>query len=485
MDESRIQGKGDLRMKQIVFYSWQSDLPNSCNRGFIQNALENAAASIKADDTVEVEPVVDRDTQGVPGAPDIASTIFAKITAADVFVADVSITGKDERRATPNPNVLIELGYALKALGHERVILVFNRAFGKIEDLPFDLRMRRVLAYDMLEKAERGAERKNLEKQLEGAIRAALEKTPRHIDTPSIPAVPAIEGQQANRIIVLRRNLQDILRKLDILQPKKYSEGGTVDELIGGLAKTQEVIAEFSKIAAVISVMNDTDAALEAHRWFGLVYERYDLPEKFSGRFSNADYDYFKFLGHELYVTFVGFLLKEQRWSILGEVLSEPIPVRYYHPERGPANVDWWYAAEHLPSLMDESSRKGRMCLHADILNERHTTGGLAATMPMAEFVAADYFLFLLREMLPEDAPTSFFDWRPWSTLYLDHSPMFLRNAEYKRSLEQIMKLFHISSIEEFRKRLMERGPLLRRLFDRGFWRYPIRTEDIEKIGTR
>jgi len=37
-------------MKQIVFYSWQSDLPNACNRGFIQGALENAAAA----DTVRV-----------------------------------------------------------------------------------------------------------------------------------------------------------------------------------------------------------------------------------------------------------------------------------------------------------------------------------------------------------------------------------------------------------------------------------------------
>src|SRR5215472_9503685 len=83
-------------MKKIVFYSWQSDLPNACNRGFIQDALENAAGAITADDTVEVEPVVDRDTLGVPGAPDIASTIFSKIVAADVFVADVSITGRGE-----------------------------------------------------------------------------------------------------------------------------------------------------------------------------------------------------------------------------------------------------------------------------------------------------------------------------------------------------------------------------------------------------
>lgn len=473
-------------MKQIVFYSWQSDLPNSCNRGFIQDALENAAEAITADNSVEVEPVVDRDTQGVPGAPDIASTIFAKITAADVFVADVSITGRDEKRATPNPNVLIELGYAFKALGHERVILIFNRAFGKIDELPFDLRMRRVLAYDLPEKIEqKSAERKRLEKQLDAAIRAALRNTPNAGNSPSIPAVSAIESQQPNRTVTLRRNLDEILRKLDNLQPKKYSEGGTVDELMGALNQTQEEVAEFSKITEVISMMKDMDAALEVHRWFAYVFERYDLPEKFSGRFSNADQDYFKFLGHELYVTFIAFLLKEQRWSMLENILAEPIPMRYLHSERGPGIVDWKYAAEHLPSLIDESTRMARMSLHADILNERHTAGGLAAILPMDAFMAADYFLFLSGEMPPEKAPDPLFDWRPWSTLYLKGTPMFLRNAEYRRSAEQIMKLFQITSIEEFQKRLLERGPRLRHMFSRGFWDYPIRTEDINRIGTR
>ena len=113
-------------MKQIIFYSWQSDLPNATNRGFIQDALEGAAAAITSDSTVEIEPVVDRDTQGVPGSPDISSTIFSKITSADAFVADVSFIPKTEGRPTPNPNVLIELGYALRAIGHENVVLVFE-----------------------------------------------------------------------------------------------------------------------------------------------------------------------------------------------------------------------------------------------------------------------------------------------------------------------------------------------------------------------
>jgi hypothetical protein len=35
--------------------------------------------------------------------------------------------------------VLIGLAYALDALGERRVVLVFNTAYGKLEQLPFDL----------------------------------------------------------------------------------------------------------------------------------------------------------------------------------------------------------------------------------------------------------------------------------------------------------------------------------------------------------
>jgi hypothetical protein len=42
-----------------------------------------------------------------------------------------------------------------------------------------------------------------------------------------------------------------------------------------------------------------------------------------------------------------------------------------------------------------EDSSLTAVSLHADILNARHTSGGLAAIVPMDEFVVADYFLFL------------------------------------------------------------------------------------------
>ncbi len=115
-------------MSDTIFYSWQSDLPNRTNRGLIQSALEKATKDIRSDKNIAIEPVVDRDTLGEPGAPDIAATIFRKIDAAKVFVCDVSCVNKSQSgRLFPNPNVLIELGYALKSISSERIILIFNQ----------------------------------------------------------------------------------------------------------------------------------------------------------------------------------------------------------------------------------------------------------------------------------------------------------------------------------------------------------------------
>lgn len=165
-------------MSDKVFYSWQSDLPNSTNRGFIQEALEKAAKAIRNDDSIEVEPVIDRDTQGIGGSPDIASTIFDKIEQAKVFVCDVSFItpAASEGRLTPNPNVLLELGYALKVIGAHRIIMVMNTAYGKIEDLPFDLRLKRVLPYSMkAENRDRAPERGNLSRMLESGLRTIFD----------------------------------------------------------------------------------------------------------------------------------------------------------------------------------------------------------------------------------------------------------------------------------------------------------------------
>ncbi|GKT13264.1 hypothetical protein AVHY2522_00420 [Acidovorax sp. SUPP2522] len=161
-----------------VFYSWQSDLPNGINRGFIDKGLQHACAKLTTTKGAAVEGVVDRDTLGASGAPDIKEMILAKIADADAFVADVSIVNqpKDEQtssmRVSPNPNVLVETGYALSCLGPESLVLVCNSYFGQIDSLPFDLRGMRLLQYRLGPGEDKKAEAAKFQSALAGAIEA-------------------------------------------------------------------------------------------------------------------------------------------------------------------------------------------------------------------------------------------------------------------------------------------------------------------------
>ncbi len=137
-----------------IFYSWQSDIKESKN--FISDCLKQLPKKLKDMAVVEV----DRDTEGIAGSPDIGDSIYMKIDRADIFVADVTIINKDwSGRKMPNPNVMIELGYAIKALGWERIVLLYNRECGSVESQPFDINHQRMTGYSLQE--EKKAEARN------------------------------------------------------------------------------------------------------------------------------------------------------------------------------------------------------------------------------------------------------------------------------------------------------------------------------------
>lgn len=131
---------------KTLFFSWQSDLDPKTHHYLIRDSLSVAIKAVNKE--IEFELSLDKDTQNTSGSPDVAETIFKKIRAADIFVADVTIINSGvDARSTSNPNVLIELGYAVHALGWERIICVINSDHCKPEDLPFDIRKHRVSTY--------------------------------------------------------------------------------------------------------------------------------------------------------------------------------------------------------------------------------------------------------------------------------------------------------------------------------------------------
>jgi hypothetical protein len=167
-----------------VFFSWQSDRPTKEGRNLIERALTAALERISKDIQVDERPhdlVLDKDTKDTPGSPPIFDTIISKIDRAAVFVPDLTFVAQRQNgEPFPNANVLIEYGYALKSIGHNRIVALMNTAYGKPkrETMPFDLSHHRYpIQYDVPENApdeERRAQRDQLSKTLESAIREVL-----------------------------------------------------------------------------------------------------------------------------------------------------------------------------------------------------------------------------------------------------------------------------------------------------------------------
>jgi hypothetical protein len=162
-----------------IFYSWQSDLDSKLNRNFQLDCLRQAIKKLNAEFDLE-EPIrEDHDTKGVLGSPDIASTILEKINSSDIFIGDISFVSKTDKRSFSNPNVLIELGYAMSSIGDSRVINIMNTAFGHPKDLPFDLAHKRwPVTYDlsMDNVANKSAIKKELSQTLYNIIKSYVNK---------------------------------------------------------------------------------------------------------------------------------------------------------------------------------------------------------------------------------------------------------------------------------------------------------------------
>jgi hypothetical protein len=180
-------------LASTIFFSWQSDTPQLTGRNFIERALKCAIDQLAAD--VELKEAarelkVDRDTKGVPGSPKIVDTIFSKIDAAEAFIGDVSFVGRRPNRdPIPNPNVLIEYGWALKSLSHDRVLTLMNTAYGNPDPatLPFDMRhVRHPIAYHLPDDAT-PEQIKEVRAVLAKTLAAALRDILKIAKTPPMP----------------------------------------------------------------------------------------------------------------------------------------------------------------------------------------------------------------------------------------------------------------------------------------------------------
>jgi hypothetical protein len=253
----------------IIFYSWQNDIDKKINRQFIHVALIKAAKNLINKGAFE-NIVIDEATREVPGTPDIPDTILKKIDNCSIFIADITfIDKKDEnnkhaKKRTPNPNVLIELGYAIRKPGFEKIITIFNSEFGKPEELPFDIRHRRPMIYKYNNAMARKAELDRLTMALENAI-LLIDKKTMSVEKIDFILCNREDGKRygkqytINGIIYRKLDEGDFIRGMSFNELRKLKEGKKLNEWQEYLYKTVKENKERQDALYSIRGMNILD----------------------------------------------------------------------------------------------------------------------------------------------------------------------------------------------------------------------------------
>jgi hypothetical protein len=450
-------------MELKIFYSWQSDLPSKTNRGFIGDALKKVAKEIHQDDSLQVEPVIDRDTQGVVGSPDIANTIFSKIQDCHVFVCDVSIINNgSEKRLTPNPNVLVELGYAVGVLGWQRIVLVINTAFGSIESLPFDLRMRRVTTYELSENAEKSNVKKDLEGKLSAQLRSIVATIETDLPEEPVPtisiwqkAIDAVENSQPNAALLSQKYLSWLVDELDRLFPL-YKDNARLDlALTIDDDATQQLVAEFASFSNTVALTKNTEIADATYEFFSQICERYNYPNGYYGTLNKLEHEFYRFLGHEMFVCFMSAFIRNNQWSTIDSLLRKEWYISNPYRSYDPKAMTFDYASSNLESfhLINRQYNLYRISIHADVLNKRHSKEPLMRAIPAQVFMEADIFLWLRKK----DHVGALREWYPWSCFaYLDKDPQYLAKAVSVKFAEQLLVAFNVPSVLALRGYISE-----------------------------
>ena len=112
----------------------------------------------------------------------------------------------------------------------------------------------------------------------------------------------AVENYQPHQVSLVRSFMKWLRNELDKLNPN-FSREDVADELlVQAIEETKELVVEFAHLAESIATMNNSEAAQSLYKNFELIFERYNLPTNFSGSYQTIDFDFYKFIGHELFV---------------------------------------------------------------------------------------------------------------------------------------------------------------------------------------
>lgn len=388
-----------------------------------------------------------------------------------------------------NDHGIIILGYAGQDLGIQRIFE--KRSFNRYPIFWVNLNQPEGAIKDILEKSDysyiscegAGQFTEDYLKMLERikALAPAVGKGP---SIPDLKQAIPDAGQPLG--VIYSEYLETLLADLEQTKPdfSKFDEydDAIVDQIENGVPIT----CRFIEAALLASKYGNFDGVQALYDFFGKALRTYDLPDGFSGTFRRTDFDGFKFIVYEMFVSLIASLIRNNRWDMLGNILAEDLFVEKKHDDSNYVSFERVSAyVGSLDELRNRRLKKNRISLMGDIIKERFTNSELSQLLSHKEFLEADYFLFMRTVCHIEDVQYLRGVWCPRACVWLERAPSYIIKAESKRFLAAMLPATGFSDEANFKENLINKHGAFTKYFSSGWKDDPLESQDLKKLGTR
>lgn len=293
----------------------------------------------------------------------------------------------------------------------------------------------------------------------------------------------ALESQNKSIVPLYYEHLDDIFKRLSKVKPDFSKFEDRDDAIVKQIEDGLQISYDFIEAASLASKYHNNDVIKAIYEHFGVFLKLYDIPDGFSDSYYETDFDGYKFLVYEMFVSLIAELIKYGRWDPIGHILSEDLFLQSRHKS---SYVKFACISEYIRSL-DEFRNKRlelrRASVMADIIKDRFDNSALSKLLSHKEFLEADYFLFM-RTVCKEDS--GYNTWIPRSCIYLESAPTYLERAESNSFLEKLLIATGFENDKNgFVKMISEKHGIFHDFFYRFPSRDPLGSFNFSKIGQR
>jgi len=278
-------------------------------------------------------------------------------------------------------------------------------------------------------------------------------------------AEEAVRQNAANAAAYVREYGDALLPEMKNLTPNLASGEPGDEKVLAAVEAMRPYARQFVELASTTArYSNDArvwDAALAViERVARLMWRDPELSSWHPHQF-----DAFKIIAHDIFISTVGVALDEERFDLVSSVLTRPWLVRDRDGANRQSTSDFTVFNQHVPALEDRKRRLklNRISLHADIVHEAHRTGAVPA---FESFMQAEFLVFLRSAGLTQES-----HWYPFPLVYATNRfspfPVFAR-SESEAYFSRLAPALGVADLAEFKRQLddEELSRLSVRLFD-------------------